>query len=58
MPRELIATAPRTPELREYDDAPLEATQIIGSLAGIQELIKSAQDHSNQNQSHNNVKNS
>lgn len=37
---------------------PLEATQIIGSLAGIQELIKSAQDHSHQNQSHNNVKNS
>lgn len=37
---------------------PLEATQIIGSLAGIQELIKSAQDHSNQNQSHNNAKNS
>lgn len=36
---------------------PLEATQIIGSLAGIQELIKSAQDHSHQNQSHNNAKN-
>ena len=28
MPRGLIATAPRTPELREYDDAPLQPTQI------------------------------
>lgn len=37
---------------------PLEATQIIGSLAGIQELIKSAQDHIHQSHSHNNVKSS
>ncbi|MBA2248078.1 MAG: zinc-binding alcohol dehydrogenase [Chloroflexia bacterium] len=28
MPRELIATAPRTPELRDYDDPPLKAAQI------------------------------
>ena len=28
MPRELIATAPRTPELRDYDDPPLQAGQI------------------------------
>jgi threonine dehydrogenase-like Zn-dependent dehydrogenase len=28
MPRELIASAPRTPELREYDEAPLQPTQI------------------------------
>ena len=28
MPRELIATAPRTPELRAYDDLPLGPTQI------------------------------
>ncbi|MGB3306217.1 MAG: zinc-binding alcohol dehydrogenase [Thermomicrobiales bacterium] len=28
MPRELIATAPRTPQLREYDDPPLEPNQI------------------------------
>ncbi len=28
MPRELIATAPRTPELRDYDDPPLNAGQI------------------------------
>jgi threonine dehydrogenase-like Zn-dependent dehydrogenase len=28
MPRELIASAPRTPELREYAEPPLEATQI------------------------------
>lgn len=28
MPRELIATAPRTPELRDYIDEPLEANQI------------------------------
>jgi hypothetical protein len=28
MPRELIATAPRTPVLREYDEAPLQPTQI------------------------------
>jgi threonine dehydrogenase-like Zn-dependent dehydrogenase len=28
MPRELIAIAPRTPEIREYDDPPLEPAQI------------------------------
>lgn len=28
MPRELIASAPRTPELREYDEAPLQPSQI------------------------------
>lgn len=28
MPRELIASAPRTPELREYDEAPLQPTQV------------------------------
>lgn len=28
MPRELIATAPRTPALREYEDAPLQPAQI------------------------------
>jgi threonine dehydrogenase-like Zn-dependent dehydrogenase len=28
MPRELIATAPRTPELREYEEPPLGPTQI------------------------------
>jgi threonine dehydrogenase-like Zn-dependent dehydrogenase len=28
MPRELIAVAPRTPEIREYDDPPLGPTQI------------------------------
>ncbi len=28
MPRELIATAPRTPELREYDEPALGATQV------------------------------
>lgn len=28
MPRELIASAPRTPELRQYDEAPLQPSQI------------------------------
>ena len=28
MPRELIATAPRTPVIREYEDPPLGPTQI------------------------------
>jgi threonine dehydrogenase-like Zn-dependent dehydrogenase len=28
MPRELVAVAPRTPQLRDYDDAPLESSQI------------------------------
>ncbi|MDQ2655728.1 MAG: alcohol dehydrogenase catalytic domain-containing protein, partial [Chloroflexota bacterium] len=28
MPRELIATAPRTPALRAYEEAPLQPTQV------------------------------